>query len=292
MIDTQTKLFGVIGDPIEHSLSPLMQNWMIRLFGRNAVYTAFHVRQDELASAMQGMKALKIAGFNVTIPHKEAVVRYATEKSHEVALLNAANTLKHQDNAISAHVTDPAGFIESLSSLQKMFDGASVVLLGAGGSARSIAYALSVLKVNQLTIVNRTAERAAKLSHMARSRFGIPVVRTLTPDDARLNDAIEASTILINATSVGMYPHVDASPLPDHSAINSAHFVYDLIYNPAKTFLLRQAEKRGAGIQNGLDMLIFQGLESLRFWFDEQFVLDSASLTELRTILNKALGNE
>jgi len=291
VIDTSTKIYGVIGDPIEHSLSPLLQNWLLDHFQQNARYFAFHVCREKLKTAIDGARALGVAGLNVTLPHKEAVVSLADWASNEVSLLHAANTLKIQEDSISAFVTDPPGFIESLGDNRERFADAHVVLFGAGGSARSIAFALSVLKIRKLTIINRTLDRADALTRIAVDKFHIPVVSALRNNSESIQDEISDASILINATSAGMHSYIDASPLNDFSAIGKEHFVYDLIYNPAKTLFLRQAERRGAVIQNGLDMLIFQGLESLRIWREENFELNPASLTKLRRLLNKALGS-
>jgi shikimate dehydrogenase len=288
MIDSRTKLYGVIGNPVRHSLSPLLQNRMLAEFHINARYLAFEVALANVAGVITGMKALGITGLNVTVPHKEKIVHYVDKKSTEVGLLGVANTLKNENGVVSAFVTDPAGFLESLGDRKKMFENAQVLLLGSGGSSRSVAYALGQLGIRQLVIVNRTADRAQRLAHAAVEVFHVPNAIAILYSTQHVNEAISTSHVIINCTSVGMYPHNAESLVTDFSCFHSGHFVYDLIYNPVKTRLLEEAERKGAQIQNGLDMLIFQGLASLRIWENEDFQLGE-KLAEMRRSLTEAL---
>jgi shikimate dehydrogenase len=291
VIKTKTKLYGVIGDPIDHSLSPLLHNWFFETFKIDAAYMAFRVKREQLGLCMEGMKAFGIGGLNVTSPHKESITLLVDEKSPEVSTLMAANTIKNDGEKLSAYVTDPLGFIESLGDERDRFAGASVVLFGAGGAAKSVAYALSKLSVHKLVVVNRSAGRAVALAHAARQVFGIPTVETVTMDDKLLRDALSQASIVINTTPLGMRPSENSSILNDFSSLSKRHFVYDLIYNPSITVLLSKAKAMGAVTQNGLDMLIFQGLESLRIWMGDRYEIDSESLNQLRKLLMRESGN-
>ena len=288
MIDSLTKLYGVIGNPVKHSLSPLLQNRMLAEFHINAGYLAFEVAPEDISGVISGMKSLGISGLNVTVPHKEKIVQYADEKSAEVGLLGVANTLKNENGVISAFVTDPAGFLESLADRKKMFENAQVLLLGSGGSARSVAYSLGQLGIRQLVIANRTPDRAQQVAQAAVEVFHVPDAVAIPYSTQHVNKAISASQVIINATSLGLYPRISESPVADFSCFHSGQLVYDLIYNPPKTRLLEEAERRGAQIQNGLDMLIFQGLASLRIWEDEHFQLGE-KLADMRRLLSAAL---
>jgi shikimate dehydrogenase len=290
MLDSKTKLYGVIGNPIAHSLSPVLQNWMIKSFGLNAVYLAFCVQQDELKSCIDGLKALEIGGLNVTIPHKEKVLDFVDEKSETVMRFNACNTLQNKNGRICAHVTDPFGFIESLAEHRAHFAGAHVVLIGAGGAARSVTFALAQLGVKRLYNTDVLFDRALHLSHLAVKNLHIPEALVIQHKDPVMNDAIVDSTIIINASPVGMHPDTGC-PLTDMSAFSTRHFVYDLVYNPGTTRFLSQAHAKGAAIQNGLDMLIFQGLGSLRIWENKELLLNGPALMEVRNVLKGELQN-
>ena len=288
MIKTSTTLFAVIGDPIAHSLSPLMQNWLINHFKIDAAYVAFHVNTTQLEHCLNGIKAFNMGGINVTVPHKERVLKFVDKKSREVELLGAANTLKPENGSITAYVTDPFGFIESLEEKKSRFEHATVLMFGAGGAAKSVVYALSQLNINKLIIADIIKEKADSLVATAIQNYKIP--HAVTAQTEHINDYINESTIIINATAVGMLPHTERSVLSDYSAITNRHFVYDLIYNPGLTTLMRKSQQRGAAVQNGLDMLIFQGLQSLRIWLNEEYDLKGAALNELKAIMNQELG--
>lgn len=285
MIDAKTVTYGVIGYPVRHSLSPVLQNWFIDLFGLNAVYAAFEVIPTEIENCMVGMKALGIGGLNVTLPHKERVAELADHRSPEVQKLGAANTLKLVDGRVQAFVTDPPGFLESLGENKKFFRNAAVTLLGAGGSARSILFALSLLSVAKVQIVNRTLNRAEALAEDAKNKFNLQRVGALRAGSEEAANRIASSDIIINTTSVGMSPNSDQSPVESPELFNCNQYVIDLIYNPPETALLRMARSKGATVQNGMDMLIFQGLESQRIWHKKRFELSVKQLEKIRKIL-------
>lgn len=287
MIKANTHVYGVIGDPIEHSLSPALQNWLFKQFDLNAVYTAFQVHPQNLKEAVQAMSALNLKGLNVTLPHKAAVVEYCDKRSGDVDCLGVANTLSRESSGVSASVTDPQGFIESLGQMRTQFKDAEVCVLGAGGAARSILFALATLETGPVWVYNRTREKAEHLIRESKQAFGLSRARTLS--ESELNAAIESCRMVINTTSVGMYPQTDASPVRDDAPFSDQHFVYDLIYNPVTTRLLQIAEQKGAHTRNGLDMLIFQGLESLRIWTHADLRLSISQLNECRTLLKEQL---
>ena len=290
MISAKTKIFAVIGDPIAHSLSPVMQNWFIRHFGLDAVYTAFHVKNDNLAPCIDGMKAMRISGLNVTVPHKENVLQFVDAVSDEVRQLGAANTLKYSDGYVQAYVTDPYGFEESVAGNKERFNGARVLMFGAGGAARSVAFALAHLGVKRLLISDLVQQKMHDLVALCRDSFSGADVSPLLAASANMNDFISQSDIIINATAVGMTPLQEKSVVVDFSAISKKHFCYDLVYNPGKTKFLQNAEQAGASIQNGLNMLIFQGLQSLRIWTGEALPLRSGELETVRRLMNEQLG--
>ncbi|MBN1541861.1 shikimate dehydrogenase [candidate division KSB1 bacterium] len=287
-VDAKTRLFALFGDPVAHSLSPVMQNWFMQRFGVNGVYVAFQVPASRLCQAMATIPALGFGGVNLTIPHKEAALQWIDMQDEQVEILQAANTLRPVDGEIHAAVTDPEGFILSLGEKRDRFRHASVVMIGAGGSARSIAYALCALGVSRLAIMNRTIERAESLARYTRERLNLSQTIALQPAD--FTDALASADIIINTTSVGMHPFTSETLVADPRVFRSGQFVYDLIYNPAITRLLHDARREGAEIQNGLDMLIFQGLLSLNIWQQEKYELNPADLKTVRRLLKNRLG--
>lgn len=288
-ISSRTRLFAVIGDPIAHSLSPRLQNEFFRRFGLDGAYLALRVPSGALADALAGARALGIAGLNVTIPHKAAVVPFCDVRADEVELLGVANTLAFREGRIEASTTDGAGFTASLGDEADRFSQSRVVLFGAGGSARAVVHAIAALGTSRLTIVNRSLAGAMSLVAFCYEKLGFTDLLAITPEDRRLDQAIREADVLINATPAGMHPHIGAAPLSDFSPISRRHLVCDLIYNPGTTRLMHEAAARGARVLGGLDMLIFQGLAALNIWFDSDYRLEPSELREVRTMLMQEL---
>lgn len=289
MPDSRTKVFGVIGDPIIHSLSPVMQNYFMQEFKINGVYCAFRVAAADLEACLKGAQVMNFIGLNVTLPHKSAVVPLAHFQSPEVTLLQVANTLSFKSDGIHAFTTDHYGFLASLGEHRNRFTKAQVLMFGAGGSARSLAFALSQLGIASLVIANRDEAKAMDLAQFCRQRLAMNDTIAIALNHPNINHFIDRATILINATNLGMYPLINESPVSSYSAIGSKHFVYDLIYNPLMTRFMYEAEKRGAKVKNGLEMLIYQGLASLNIWLYENFHLDTDALNKLKNLLYREL---
>lgn len=290
MISSKTQLFGVIGDPIEHSLSPFLQNWLIDRYHIDGRYTAFHVLPVDLADAIRGMRALGIHGLNVTVPHKEKVLAYLDNPSPEVRLVGSANTILNDNGFLQGFNTDVPGFINSVDQQFNFFKNARVLIIGAGGAARALAFALKSLLVSELILSDLSMKVTEPLLNKCRKEFGMSNVRGLSINDPEFAEIVPSCDVIINATPVGMAPHTDRSPLPAGIQLHQEMMVYDLIYNPAKTRLLSDAEKAGARIKNGVDMLIFQGVESMKIWTNKDIRLNNKALSELRSLLNNALS--
>jgi len=289
MTDSRTRLFGLIGNSVTHSLSPAMHSYFTKKFKINGVYCAFQVEEGNLAASLTGARALGFAGLNVTTPHKESVVGIANFHSPDVSLLRVANTLSFRQDGVYAYVTDHLGFLQSLAEEVDRFKGAQVLMFGAGGSARSIAFALSQLNIAGLTIVNRDQARAAALVQLCRQKFSLTQTQALPLNLPQIDHYVELASILINTTSIGMFPMLQESPLQRFDGINKRHYVFDVIYNPIQTRLLFEADKRGATVKNGMEMLIFQGLASLNIWLHGDYRLDRSDLQELKNLLYREL---
>lgn len=255
------KLYGVIGDPIGHSMSPDMHNDAFQALGIQAHYQPFHVMEADLPKAVEGMKALGISGFNVTVPHKTAVMPLLDEVDPLAQAIGAVNTVVREQNRFIGYNTDGEGF---LAGLMAEYDGdvlsKRILLVGAGGSARAIYYTLSQKGAQKIDIANRTAARAEEL----KKRCPYPVETfVLTMEEA--SKQLANYDIIIQTTSIGMSPHAESMPLSlDH--IRSDAFVADIIYNPIETVLMKEARARGASAQNGAKMLSFQGALAFEKW--------------------------
>lgn len=265
-IDSKTKIYGLIGHPVGHSLSPLIHNTAFLDQKLNCIYDCFDVLPENIKDAVFGIKALGIMGVNVTVPYKEMVIPYLDFISDEAKLIGAVNTIKNNDGRLEGYNTDASGFIESLLEQGVEIKGKNVVILGAGGAARAIAVAFSLNDVNSITIANRTEGKAYNLYKYIIEKFRTECKYT------SLDELIDFDNIdiLINATSVGMFPNVNATPV-DEKILRKAKFIYDLIYNPKETLLLRYAKKYGIKNSNGLNMLINQANNSFKIWFGKNF---------------------
>ncbi|MDO8588169.1 MAG: shikimate dehydrogenase [Armatimonadota bacterium] len=263
-ITGHTRLLGVFGHPIGHSLSPVMHNAALRELGLDYAYLAFDVDPADLESAVRAIRALGIVGVNVTIPHKENVIPFLDEISHEARLIGSVNTIINRDGRLLGESADGRGFMQALSAAGADVRGKKAVVIGAGGSARAVLYAL-VTHGASVVVANRTVERGEELAKRINEVTSPDSVRatSLRPDSLR--EAVEGADLLVNCTSVGMWPDTDAVPCPE-DLLHSGLFVYDLVYNPLRTKLIAEAEKAGATAICGLKMLVYQGAASFKMW--------------------------
>lgn len=292
-VSPRTRVFGVIGDPIEHSLSPLMHNYMLESLGLDARYLAFHVPREQGSNVGMAMRTLGLAGLNVTLPHKETAASLSEVLSEEARDVGAVNTLGWTaDKSLAGHNTDVAGFLGAmeLNGFRDTAAGQSALVLGAGGAARAILYALGRSGARQITLANRTLSKADDLIRWFIPLFPSVTVRSIPLDDSRkLSSALDAAALTVNVTPLGMAPRKDESPLPDGLAPRPGSLVFDTVYNPERTLLLERAARAGCLTLNGLDMLIVQGMESLCWWLREELPWRER-LHEMRVLLREALA--
>ena len=275
--------FGVIGDPIEHSLSPALFAGFFERFKLHdrCRYEAFRVRAEELLQFVAWARR-ELAGFNVTIPHKERITAHLDGLDPTARALGAVNVVANRSGELWGFNTDVAGFLAPLRArkLDGALRGKRAVVLGAGGAARAVVFALQALGVREVVLANRTRERAARLARWAQDQAHGLTVTPVALEGGALKDALSGAALLVNATPVGMWPRVDASPLPP-KALEGLHeglIVYDLVYNPRETRLLREARARGAVVVDGLGMLVAQALEALKIWLPELVDVDEEAL--------------
>ncbi len=282
-INHNTKIVGVIGHPIKHSHSPMMHNYAFNKVGLDYVYLPFDIASVNLKDALKGMVALGIAGFNVTVPHKERIVEYLDELSDSAKIVNAVNTVVNENGKLYGYNTDVNGIIETLEQYKNIISGKTVTVIGAGGAARAVIYALiSSFNVKKINIINRTIERAESLKDYFSSKMLFDEIKTyeLIPPD--VTDVLAKSKLIVNASSIGMSPEEDDSPTTIPESFNSKQVVFDIVYNPRKTKLLSIAESQGATVVNGLNMFIEQGAKAFELWTNEKMPVEK--ITE---ILNK-----
>lgn len=260
-----TRVVGVIGDPVAHSLSPGMHNAAYAAQGLDQVYVAFHVLPERLEQAVQGIRALGLAGVNVTIPHKQNIIPFLDELATSARLIGAVNTVVNRNGILIGHNTDGAGFLESLRTEAGFTpEKCRVLILGAGGAARAIGVQLALSGAARVDIANRTVERAAKLAgflsaelNVASAAYGLA---SLTPA------LTEPYDLLVQTTSWGMAPHDDVPPLLDPEALHPHALIADIVYTPQETSLLRAARERGCRTLEGLGMLVHQAALAHELW--------------------------
>lgn len=277
MIGATTRVAGVIGDPVRHSLSPAIHNAAFRALGLDWVYAAFPVPAGSGPQAVEAMRTLGLAGLSVTMPHKPEVIPALDELSPAALALGAVNTVFRRGTALVGDNTDGAGFIDALR-FDEGFDpaGTRCVVIGAGGAARAVILALAQAGAGDVAVVNRTPAHGARAAKLAGPRG-----RPGTPDD------LLRAELVVNATPLGMAGvHPDAVPV-DIDFLRSDQVVVDLVYKPARTPLLKAARQRGAVPVNGLGTLIHQAAHAFRLWTGADPPLEAMSAAALG-----ALGGE
>ncbi|MBE9513261.1 MAG: shikimate dehydrogenase [Chloroflexi bacterium] len=273
VISGKTRICGVIGDPIEHTMSPVMHNAAFKELGLDYIYIAFRVRKEELGKAIHGMTALNIRGLNVTIPHKVAVIPFLDELDPLAQKIGAVNTIVSDDGVLRGYNTDATGFLQALRDKGVEPEGKNIVILGAGGVSRAISFILADRGAN-LVILNRPLELdwAEELAQEIFNTFK-KEVNALELDEENLATALEGADVLINATSIGMSPNIDDTLVPA-KLLKSSLVVFDVVYNPLKTRLLREAGAAGAKTIGGLDMLVWQGALAFEKWTGQKAPVD------------------
>lgn len=268
-----TQRVGVVGYPVEHSISPPIQQAALDALGVDARYERWAVAPADLVAWVAGLRAADVLGANVTVPHKEAVLPLLDELTDTARAIGAVNTIVNDGGRLRGDNTDAAGFLRALDDVGGPPPGGEAVLLGAGGAARAVGHALVGVDIGALIVANRDAARAERL--VASLRAAAPAFERLTAvglDDPALDGALASCALLVNATTVGLQPGqrlLDVAHLPESA------LVIDLIYNPPVTALLADAEQRGARVLNGLPMLVYQAALAFERWTGRQPPLET-----------------
>lgn len=275
-ISGHTKLVGLVGSPVEHSMSPVMHTDSFKQLGVNAVYTAFDVTPDHLEDVVKGLAEMGAVGYNVTMPCKTAVCQYLDELSPAAELMGAVNTVVIQDGKSIGHNTDGAGFVHNLRLHGFEPEGKVVTIVGAGGAGSAIFTQLALDGVACINIFNRkddfwdsTRERVVELSH----KTGVPMVLNDLDNREQLARAVKNSQLFINATRVGMPPLENECTI-DEEMLHDDLFVADTVYDPRETKLIQMAKKHGLETAPGIEMLLQQAALGEKIWFDVDMPVD------------------
>lgn len=283
MITGKTQNLGVIGWPIAHSLSPVLQNAAIGKAGIDYNYTALPVAPEKLAEAVTGLKALHYRGWNVTIPHKTNIMPLLDEIDEDARIIGAVNTVVNDEGRLKGFNTDCQGFMGALTKRQLDMQDKKAVLLGAGGAARAVIRGLLKAGVREVVLGVRNPEKAMALAQEFSSYGKVTVCHWEAAEFAQELGEVD---LLVNTTPLGMTPQVDACPPVDWSKVKQTAVAYDIIYTPAETLFLRQAREHGHIIINGEEMLAGQGAAALQMWTGCEPDLDC-----MQAALRQALEN-
>lgn len=254
------KLFAVLGDPIGHSMSPIMHNDLFSFYQIDAHYLPFQVKGDNLHDAVKGLKAIGAAGFNVTVPHKSKIIPLLDGVDELAGSIGAVNTVVNEGGKLIGYNTDGPGFLKGLQAYGSSAAGQKILVVGAGGAARAIYFTLAKENPLAVDIANRTLETASKLINDCPYRN---FSRALTLDEASIN--LAEYDLIIQTTTIGMSPNTAEQPL-NLNNLSQQSMVCDIIYNPLETQFLHDARIKGARIQNGIDMFVYQGALAFEKW--------------------------
>lgn len=264
--DGRTRVCGLIGNPVEHTLSPLIHNTLAEYTEKNLVYVPFPVEPDRLEAAVRGAYALHILGLNVTVPYKSAVMPFLEEVDELAEQIGAVNTLVRREGGYKGYNTDMAGLKRAMESDGIRLEGESVILLGAGGAGRAVAFMCAHAGAKKVWMLNRTPDRAVRVAEEVNGVFQRDcIVPLLLTDYEKIP---KGKYVAVQGTSVGLYPDVEAAVITDSAFYERVHTGYDLVYRPGDTKFMQLVRAGGGRAFNGLKMLAWQGILAYELWND------------------------
>lgn len=275
------KLYGVIGDPIHHSMSPLIHNFALQKHRLHAHYTAFHVKAEKLEDAFKGFRAIQLAGLNVTIPHKQSIIPLLDEVDPLARDIGAVNTVVLENGKYVGYNTDGPGFIRQLKNIDRHFSRKKVLIIGSGGAARAIYFSLAKEKVQTIDMANRTIQKARTIINDCPYQTESQALALIDAEKC-----LDQYDILIQTTSIGMFPNIHETPI-QIKRLKENTIVIDIIYNPFETKFLQEAKKHQAIIANGIDMFIHQAALSFELWTNQAFPVE-----DTKKLVIKQLGGD
>lgn len=265
-INGKTRTCGLIGNPVEHTLSPIIHNTLAEMFGHNLVYVPFPVEKGRIAEAVAGASALQILGLNVTVPYKSEVIPCLREVDSLAASIGAVNTLVSVQGGYKGYNTDMEGLYRAMTTEGIKLKGEEIILLGAGGASRAVAYLCAVKEAKQVYLLNRTFDRAKQVAEEVNRSAGREVVIPMALAD--YDSLPDRKFLAIQGTSVGLFPHADQVVIEDAAFYGRIHTGFDLIYTPWETRFMKLVRENGGQAYNGLKMLLYQGVIAYELWND------------------------
>jgi len=263
-INGKTRVCGLIGNPVEHTLSPMIHNTLAEILGHNMVYVPFLVEPGRVAEAVTGAKALNLLGLNVTVPFKSDVIASLDEIDDLAGNIGAVNTLVRTESGYKGYNTDMEGLYRAMTSEGVKIAGEQIVLLGAGGAARAVAYLCAVKGADKVYMLNRTLSKAESVAEEVNRAMGREaIIPMITEDYVKLT---AGKYLAIQGTSVGLAPHTEDVVIADEAFYDKIHTGFDLIYNPWETKFMRLVSSHGGKAYNGLKMLMYQGIIAYELW--------------------------
>lgn len=262
-IDGRTRLCGLIGNPVEHTLSPLIHNTLAEKMGHNLAYLPFCVQEQYIKQAVEGAFGLNVLGMNVTVPHKSAVIPYLTEIDPVAEEIGAVNTLVRRENGFAGYNTDMPGLFRAMQSDGVKLEEESVLILGAGGAARAVAFLCASKGAKEIFLLNRSLGKALEVAAEVNALYGEKV---FAMELSSYQELPKWRYLAIQCTSVGLYPNNDAAVIEEESFYRMIHTGYDLIYRPEETKFMKLVKQAGGKAYNGLKMLLYQGIIAYELW--------------------------
>jgi len=280
-VKATTDIYGIFGHPVKHSLSPDMHNSAFNALGLNSVYVAFDIDPDNIEEAARAIRVMGIKGINITIPHKQTIIPYLDEVSPDAKLTGAVNTVKNENGKLSGYNTDVGGFLRAIrEDLDFSPEGNTLFLIGAGGAARAVLSAFCMNGGAVVYITDIVHDKATELANQFKANFENITINTLEIDNkSTVAEKLSEADLLVNASPAGM-DGVGSLDIP-LTSLNKNAVVYDLVYKPPDTNLLKEAKQLGHKASGGLSMLLYQGAESFEIWTGEDAPVE---------IMKKALG--
>lgn len=278
-VNGKTKILGIIGNPVSHSLSPFIHNSISMKTDSQYIYVPFHVKSGMVNDAIKGAYALNIQGLNVTVPYKKDVMPHLCYADKQAKAAGAVNTLKYTENGYEGYNTDITGIINTFKYAGVDMEGKAAIIIGAGGSACAAAVALCEMGAKSIVIVNRTIETAKKLAKNVAKYYNtdIECISFEEMESFETMEAVKNAHAMIQTTTLGFGEQKDLSPIANKLLFDGISFVFDIIYTPWETVFIKDAKEKGCKVVNGFDMLVFQAIASYEIWsakkFDEKFIL-------------------
>lgn len=285
-INSATRLCALIGNPVAHSISPVIHNNLSRLCGVNLAYVTLKVEEGDVKEAVKGAYALNMLGMNVTVPHKQTVIEVLADIDPLAKAIGAVNTLVRTDKGYKGYNTDILGLKRELNESGLELKGRPVVILGAGGAARAIAFLCADSGASEVNILNRTVEKAEEIANAVNNNLNIDTVRAMNIND--YDKIKESGYLVIQTTSVGLHPHDDDAVITDIEFYKRASAGVDIIYNPAETKFMKLMKEARKVSYNGLKMLLYQGVEAFELW--NNIKVSDDAVKEVYELMKKELG--